>query len=156
MKTIIFNTLVAGLLISGTILTGCSKENTVNELNNNAQTVAAKGDEEMHPVLSILNQNLEVIYAKDGSADITQQFTGLTFRFVGNYPGGQAQVWSDRLAQSGTWSGEEQTAEFMISYPTDIFTQLAFLNRQWTIGESSSSVVRLIGADGDEVHFAGK
>jgi len=154
MKTTIFNTLIAGILISGTILTGCSKENTISELNNNAQQVSSKGDDEMHPGISILNQNLAIIYAKDGGADITQQFQGLTFRFVGNYPGGQAQVWNDLLAQTGTWSGGEETTDFAINYPTDIFTQLAFLNRQWTVGESSSSVVRLMDNDGDEVHFA--
>lgn len=155
MKTTIFNTLLAGILFSGMILTGCSKESTISDLNNNAKEISKQNDE-MHAGISILNQNLAIIYAKDGSADITQQFSDLTFRFAGNYPSGQAQVWNDLLAQTGTWSSGEETTDFIISYPTDIFNQLAFLNRQWTIGESSSAVIRLIGADGDEVHFAGK
>lgn len=154
MKTTIFN-LLAGILISGTILTGCSKENTINDLNNNGQQVA-KQNEELHAGISILNQNLAIIYAKDGNADITQQFRDFTFRFVGNYPGGQAQVWNDLLAKTGTWSGREGSPDFTIAYPTDPFTQLAFLNRPWTMGESSSAVVRLIAADGDEVHFGSK
>jgi hypothetical protein len=153
MKTTIFNTLLAGLLISGMFLTGCSKENSINELNNNPQQISAKDDGDMHPYTSLLNQDLVVYYAEDDDVNITTQFQGLTFRFAGNYPAGQAQVWNDSIAQTGTWSNKQGT-DFAINYPTDIFTQLTFFNRVWTIGSSSSSVIRLIGSDGDEVQLS--
>lgn len=150
MKTIL-SILLAGLF-SGAVLTGCSKSEAINDLNENGQTL--NGD--MNTNVSILNQDLVIIYAKDGAADITNEFRDFTFKFVGSYPSGHAHVWNDLLAQQGTWIAEEEGADFLISYPVDIFTQLAFLNRQWTIAESSSAVIRLIAADGDEVHFSAK
>lgn len=166
MKTMI-NILLAGLF-SGAVLTACSKSAAMNDLRENPQTLAAKqssnlntngsakqGVEQVGEV-SILNQDLGIIYASDGGANITAQFSDFTFNFTGAYPAGTAHVWNDLLAQTGKWTMEEKTNEFFIWYPTDIFTQLAFLNRTWTIGESSAAVIRLIAADGDEVHFTAK
>lgn len=153
MKTTIFN-LFAGLIISGAVLSSCSKSAAINDLNNNPQQLSA-GD--MNPGVSILNQDLGIIYAKDGAADITNQFSDFTFNFTGSSSSGSAHVWNGLLSQTGSWSmGEEESSNFSIYFPTDIFTQLAFLNRNWEIGESSSAVVRLIAADGDEVHFSAK
>lgn len=166
MKTII-NMLLAGI-VSGAVLTSCSKSAAMNDLRENSQTLAAKqgsdlntngsakqGSEQVGEV-SILNQDLGIVYASDGGANITAQFSDFTFNFTGTYPSGIAHVWNDLLAQTGKWSMEDKTNEFVIWYPTNIFTQLAFLNRSWTIAEGSSSVIRLTAADGDEVHFAAK
>jgi outer membrane murein-binding lipoprotein Lpp len=156
MKTII-NILLAGLF-SGAVLTGCSKSEAMSDLKENSQTIAAKQDGDINADASILNKDLGIIYAKDGAADITNQFKDFTFNFTGAPPSGPAHVWNDLLSQTGNWgigNGEEGDY-FTIGYPTDIFTQLVFLNRSWTIGESSSAVIRLIAADGDEVHFSAK
>jgi outer membrane murein-binding lipoprotein Lpp len=156
MKTIL-NILLAGLF-SGAVFTGCSKSETMNDLNENSQTIAAKQGGDINANVSILNKDLGIIYAKDGAADITDQFKDFTFNFTGAPPSGPAHVWNDLLAQTGSWgmgNGEEGD-HFTISYPTNVFTQLVFLNRSWTVGESSSAVIRLIAADGDEVHFSAK
>jgi hypothetical protein len=40
-----------------------------------------------------------------------------------------------------------------ISCPTDLFTQLAFLNREWIIGVANRGFIVFTAADGDEIHF---
>jgi hypothetical protein len=152
MKTTIFTRLLTGIFVTGLLLSACSKSDTVNGVNNNGNG-SGNQDTGMHASTGILNRNLAIIYAKDGASDITSQFTDLTFKFIGNYPGGQALAWNQSETQTGNWSGTEVTANFAISFPTASFAQLVFLNRPWTMGESSSSAVRLIGADGDELHF---
>ena len=161
MKTNIFNLLFAGLFISGVALTGCSKSEAINDLNNNPQKIAINNaedpeDPDQHVGLQILNNNLGIIYALDGAVDITHQFSAYTFRFNGSEPAGQAQAWDSQALVTGSWSMQVEPGNFAISYPTNIFSELAFLNRNWTMGESSSAVVRLIAADGDEIHFAAK
>ncbi|MEO6540871.1 MAG: hypothetical protein ABIN74_07785, partial [Ferruginibacter sp.] len=112
MKTTIFNFLLAGFFISSVSLTSCSKNDNIKDLNNNAQQIANSNSQNiaarpsgMEPVdAGILNQDLKIISASDNGTDITQQFNFYTFRFVGNYPGGEAQVWNDLLAQIGAWS----------------------------------------------------
>jgi hypothetical protein len=155
MKTKIFNLLLAGLFISGVVLTGCSKSDAMNDLNNNSAKIAAnnpsmaKGDDPADG--GILNHDLRITSAIDNGTDITQQFNFYTFRFVGTYPGGQAQVWNDLLAQIGSWSANLET-NFTISYPTDIFREMAFLNRTWTVVENSGTFT-LTAGDGDTVQF---
>ena len=162
MKTNILNLLFAGLFISGVALTSCSKSEAINDLNNNPQKIAvnnannAEDPGDPHVGLQLLNNNLGVIYALDGTNDVTQQFNAYTFRFSGNEPAGQAQAWNAQTMQTGSWSMEVEPGDFGISYPTNVFPELAFLNRNWTIGESSSAVVRLIASDGDEIQFAAK
>ena len=40
-----------------------------------------------------------------------------------------------------------------IFYPANTLTQLAFLNREWTIGRSNRGYIVLTAADGDEVQL---
>jgi hypothetical protein len=156
MKTTFFTRLLAGSLITATFFTACSKNGTIDELNNGPQqtTTAAKGIAVIENP-NILNQELVVAYASDGGADITQQFNQLTFKFAGNYPSGQAEVWNDLLARIGTWNMANESS-ITISYPTDPFTQLAYLNREWTIGVANRGFIVFTAADGDEVHFISK
>jgi hypothetical protein len=157
MKTKIFNLLLAGI-ISGVLFTACSKNDVTEQIAANANN-ANNANSTAKPsglTASILNQDLKITSAIDNGTDITQQFNAFTFRFVGNYPGGQAQVWNDLLAQAGSWSSASESTDFTISYPTDIFNQLAFLNRTWTIAQSSENFFRLIGADGDQVDMTTK
>ena len=159
MKTILFTKLLAGSLISATIFTACSKNETIDELNNGPQqtttasaTAALKNDIAVIENPNILNQELKVAYARDGAADITEQMDDLTMKFVGNYPAGEAQVWNDLLAVTGSWSMSNESS-ITLSYPTTTITQLAFSNREWTIGQAQRGYIVLTAADGDEVHF---
>ena len=156
MKTNISNLLLAGIFISGVALTSCSKSDTMNDLNNNPQQLAVKSASFDAPAdKGMLNQNLRITYASDNGTDITQQFQLYTFRFVGTYPGGEAQVWNDLFARLGSW-GAEEPGTISIAYPTDPFWELAFLNRVWTVIEKTSGSFTLIANDGDEVHFTVK
>ncbi len=155
MKTKILNLFITGLVICGAAISGCSKNESVNELNQNPQLLSAKtGSGDLNTASEILNQNFVISYARDNGADITAQFRDFTFNFQGTAPAGKAHVWNDLLAQTGTWKFMEGTDVFEIKYPTEIFEQLVFLNRVWRIGESSSSVLRLYTDDGDEVQFS--
>jgi hypothetical protein len=153
MKTKIFNLLLAGLFISGVSLTGCSKSDAINDLNNNPQQIAAKAAGDDPADAGILNHDLKIISASDNGADITQQFHFYTFRFVGSGSAGEAQVWNDLLAQTGSWNMETKGGDINISYPTDIFSELAFLNRAWKVAETSPGMFTLTAADGDTVQF---
>ena len=158
MKTTIFNLFFA-VAISGLVGTSCSKADiTERTATPNAAGVANTNNEGKPAVTtaSILNQNLSISYALDNGVDITSQFKDFTFEFAGTYPSGNAHVWNDLLAQTGTWSSPIESTDFVLSYPTDIFNQLAFLNREWTIVEASTSFYRLKAADGDELNFASK
>ncbi len=159
MKTTIFNLFFAGVL-SGLVFTSCSKSEiaemsqTSNGASNTANTTnAASAGKPAPTTAAILNQDLKISYARDNGVDITTQFKDFTFRFNGTYPSGQAHVWNDLLAQTGSWKSPLEAADFTIWYPTDIFDQLAFLNKDWTIIEGGASSFRLTSADGDEVDF---
>jgi hypothetical protein len=164
MKTTFFNFLLAGLFISGIAFTGCSKSDAMRDLNNNPQQIAANANiakandnltaDEIEPNdAAILNHDLKITSAIDEGKDITQQFHFYTFRFAGKYASGEAQVWNDLLAQLGNWSMEVRGGDFGIYYPTEIFNELVFLNRIWTIKDSGASSFRLTASDGDSVEF---
>ena len=155
MKTTISN-LFSAVVISGLALTSCSKSDLteITPAPNAAATANANNAGKPAPTTaSILNQNLKISYARDNGVDITSQFIDITFEFNGTYPSGNAHVWNDLLAQTGKWSSPSQSTDFVLWYPTDIFTQLVFLNREWTIVEGGTSFFRLTAADGDEVDF---
>ncbi len=158
MKTKISNLFFTGLIICGAAISGCSKNETINELKENPQLLSARSapTDMMATDVEILNKDLIITYAGDNGANITDQFKDFTFHFQGTPPSGQAHVWNDLLAQTGTWTYEGSAGIISLQYPTGIFQQLAFLNRTWKIGESSSNVHRLYTDDGDEVHLTGK
>lgn len=158
MKTKISNLIFAGLFASAVAITGCSKNESVNELNQNPQTLTAKSGsgDLMAAKGDITNQDLVITYARDNGVDITAEFNEFTFNMQGTPPSGQAHVWNDLLNQTGSWYYAPGGDDITLKYPTDIFRELEFLNRTWNIGESSSSVFRLYSGDGDEVHFTVK
>lgn len=150
----IFTKLLAGSLITATFLTAFSKSNTTDERLNSPQQTTTKSIAITDQY--ILNQDLKIAYASDGGTDITEQMDDFTLRFVGNYPGGEAQVWNDLLAQIGSWSMADASSTITMSYPTNILTQLVFLNREWTIGQASRGYIVLTAADGDELYLISK
>lgn len=154
MKTEILNLFFTGLVACGAAISGCSKSESIQELNQNPQLLTAKSQSGLTATESILNTDLTISYARDNGNDITAQFRELTFNFQGSPPSGNAHVWNDLLAQTGTWKFVVGSDVFEIKYPTGIFEQLIFLNRLWKIGEISSSVLRLYTDDGDEVIFS--
>jgi hypothetical protein len=156
MKTKILNLIFAGLCISAVTITGCSKNESVNELNQNPQTLTARSGDLTAAQGDITNRNLVITYARDNGVDITAEFSEFTFNMQGTPPSGQAHVWNDLLAQTGTWNYTPGTDLITLKYPTEIFQELVFMNRTWHIGESSSTVFRLYSDDGDEVQLTGK
>ncbi|HEX2682337.1 MAG TPA: hypothetical protein VHL77_00295 [Ferruginibacter sp.] len=158
MKTTLFNLLFSGLLISGIALSGCSKSETISDLNNGPKktTLTSENDDTPMPHVSLLNQNLGVSYALDGGVDITRQFEPYTFKFAGTEPSGQAYAWNSQTMQTGSWTLLKDSDDFAIMYPVNVFPELAFFNRHWTIGASSSAVIRLVAADGDEIQLSTK
>lgn len=156
MKTTFFTRLFAGSLITAALFTACSKNETIDELNNGPQQTTAITNLATAENPYILNQDLKVSYARDGGIDITEQLNDWTFRFNGNSPSGEAQAWNDILSRTGTWSMPAGASSISISYPTDI-SQLAFMSRDWTIGTPNrGSEIVLTAADGDEVHLISK
>jgi len=157
MKTKFLNLLFAGLFIAGVVLIGCSKSEAIEDLNNNSKKIAATESDDDHTVgVRLLNQDLVVMYALDGTVDITQQFNAYTFRFAGTEPSGQAYAWNKQLMQTGSWSMSVDPGSLVISYPSNTFPELVFMNRNWTIEGSSSAVIRLVASDGDEVQLTSK
>lgn len=152
MKTKILNLIFTVILVGATVISGCSKNETIQELNQSPQLLKSTQAHTTTPK-SILNTDLVISYARDNGVDITAQFKDFTFNFQGTAPAGQAHVWNDLLAQTGTWKFMEGTDVFEIKYPTEIFEQLVFLNRTWRIAESSETTFRLYSEDGDEVQF---
>ena len=155
MKTSIFTRLFAGALIITATLTAFSTKtsnNTTAQPVFNAATRAAKTGA---PVIysQLLNQNLSVTYAVQNGVDITEDMNDWTFRFNGNYPGGEAQGWNDILAVTGSWSMAEGSDIISIMFPSRL-SQPAFMSRTWTIGNAGKGAeIVLTAADGDEVHF---
>ena len=164
MKKTFLSRLVAASLITATFLTACSKNETIDELNNGpqqtttetAKTTTTTGTNAAIENPYILNQDLAITYARDGGTDITDQLDDWTLRFNGNYPSGEAQAWNDILSRTGGWKMAENSSTIILSYPAD-FSQLAFLKREWTIGEfNSGSEIVFTAADGDEIHLITK
>lgn len=154
-KTTIFNVFFA-VVIFGFLYTSCSKTD-ITEMtpvpNIAATDLTSDAGKPSPNTASILNQNLRIGYAWDNGVDITAQFKDFTFEFNATYPSGNAHVWNDLLAQTGSWSSPKEYTDFVLWYPTDIFNQLTFLNQEWNIDEASTTFYWLIAADGDEVDF---
>jgi hypothetical protein len=151
----IFNLFFA-VVISGLLLTSCSKNDVTKMTATPNAAVTGNTNIAGKPspgTASILNQNLRISYAHDNGVDITSQFKDFTFEFDGTYPSGNAHVWNDLLAQTGTWSSPKEITDFILWYPAEIFTQLTFLNREWNIDKASTTFYQLMASDGDEVHF---
>src|SRR5688500_12939226 len=101
MKTKILNLIFAGVIICGAAISGCSKSDSVNDLNESPKTLTAKAGsgDLMAAQVSILNTDLIITYASDNGTDITAEFNEFTFHNQGTAPSGQAHVWNDLLAQ---------------------------------------------------------
>jgi|APGre2960657404_1045060.scaffolds.fasta_scaffold51816_2 hypothetical protein len=155
MKTTIYNLLFA-VVFFGFLHTSCSKTEitAMTPVPNVAATdVTADAGKPSPGTASILNQHLNISYARENGVDITDQFNDFTFIFEGTYPSGNAHVWNCLLAQTGTWSSPSDITDFVLSYPTGIFSQLAFLNREWNIDEATTNFYKLTAANGNVVNF---
>ncbi len=136
--------LIASILFSGVLLiTGCSKkDNTLNPMPANP---------------NIFDHDLLVSSANDNGADITGNFTGITFHFEGPYSAlsGNANAWNSFLAVSGTWSINTAYDKITFNLPVTIFAQFAYINKQWLITKSNSTTIVLNATNGesDELHF---
>jgi len=155
MKTSIFTRLFAGALITTITLTAFGETTSLNNTTQpvfNASTSAAKTAATII-YSQVLNQNLRVTYAVDNGMDITEDMNDWTFRFNGDFPGGEAQGWNDILAVTGSWSMASESDNISIMFPSSL-SQLVFMSRTWTIGnQARGPEIVFTAPDGDEVHF---
>jgi hypothetical protein len=141
--------------MTAVLLTACSKNDTINDLNNGPQEAsAAVTQSRIAANASILNKELKPGYARDGAVDITEDMNDWTFKFIGNYPGGEAQAWNDLLSVTGTWNMTEGSSTLSLSYPSTL-SQMVYMSREWTVTGSGSEFI-LTAADGDEIRLVEK
>jgi hypothetical protein len=155
MKTSILTRLFTGALIITVTLTAFSEKTSVN--NTTAPKFNAAGSAAKTPAAitysQLLNQNLRVTYAMHNGVDITEDMNDWTFRFNGDYPGGDAQGWNDVLSVTGSWSMTEGSDNISIMFPSRL-SQPAFMSRTWAIGYAGKGAeIVFTSGDGDEVHF---
>ncbi|MEO6252631.1 MAG: hypothetical protein ABIO79_04965 [Ferruginibacter sp.] len=56
------------------------------------------------------------------------------------------------MAQVGSWNIAAGSASITIYYPTDIFREMAFMNRTWMVTETSPGMFT-VTSEGDEVRL---
>lgn len=166
MKTTIFNLLSAGL-VAGLIFTGCSKENSIDDLNNNPQalTISDNGtmkddgsgdDGTKDPESGMLNRDMGIVYAVDGKDNISSQFSGYTFRYKGQQPSGEVLASDGQRDLTGTWRWRDGTNAIVMDFPNGT-NQTDYLNRMWTMQPSTSAnMMKLTASDGDEIVMSAK
>ncbi len=139
--------LVAAIAFFGVVLfSSCKKDNNTS----NPQQTAAN---------NMFDRNLLVSMATDNGATVTADFAGLTFRFTGSASlSGTATVANDLLTVTGNWTMTAGYDKITFSFPTNIFGQLSYMNKQWLISANSSSTVVLNAANGesDALNFSTK
>ena len=129
--------LFAGILFSGTvILNSCSKS------NGNPVTPATQ---------VIFDRDLLISSATDSSANVTSHFSGITFHFTGPYTAltGNATAANTLVAVSGSWSTNATYNKITFTFPTTIFSDLAYLNKQWLIADPSANPLVLTATNGE-------
>ncbi len=140
--------LLAGIFFPATvILNSCVKDDLTATSTVSTQQYAEN---------NVLNRDLFVSTATDDNTDITAHFNGITFHFTGSGLSGSATAANDLLSVSGTWSLDTNYDKITFSFPTDVLASLAFMNKQWLINISSSTLVMLSAANGetDVLYFA--
>ncbi len=143
--------LLTGILFSGAmIFNSCSKSDSIN----NAITPAVAGV--VKATSGILNRDLIVTMAIDGGTNITADFNSIVFTFTSTSAAtGYADARNDLLNVRGIWS--MQAGNITMSFPTNILSQLAFMNREWIITENGNNVeLRSASGDGDLIQLTGK
>jgi len=147
--------LLTGISFFGAVmLNSCSKSNDGTSTAPTPAPIVVKPNN----VTNLLDRDLVVPYAKDDGVDITAKFAGLTFRFASNGTlTGPATAANDLLAVNGTWTMTAAYDRITFAFPTNLFPDLAFMNKEWMIGSNGSTVV-LIPSNGenDLLDFSGK
>ena len=163
MKNSIYKFILSAVIIfsAATILNSCTKADAINTISNPAGTTqtSANGQAVRPAANSILDQDLVITYAKDDNVDITGKFRDFTFHFT--YTGstsGPAAAWNNILTVDGTWSMLNSHDNITFAFPTNIISDLAFLDKQWIIGESTGTTIMLTAANGenDVIYFSSK
>lgn len=153
MKTSIFTRLFAGALIITGTLTAFTAKTTVNNTTTPVLNAAGKLITSRPITYSeLLNQNLHVTYAVQNGVDITEDMNDWTFRFNGDYPGGDAQGWNNILSVTGNWSMAEGSGTISIMFNSRL-SQPAFMSKTWTIGYEGKGAEIVLTSGGDEVHL---
>jgi hypothetical protein len=137
MKNLLYKlTLIIAISFSTVLLNSCSKD------DNNSTTGSSSNAQYFSD--NVLNRDLTVQQALNGSTDITASFNGYTFRLTKNAAySGIITAANDLLSENGTWSIDADYSNLTFSFPTDMIPDLAFFNKQWQFSSRSSAVVEL-------------
>lgn len=145
--------LLSGISFSGAVLlNSCSKKDDTATISTPFQM--AKHNFETN----ILDRDLVVPFAQDDGTNITIKFAGLTFHFTGNGTlTGSATAANDLLSVNGTWSMTAAYDKITFAFPTNLFPDLAFMNKEWLITSNNFPIV-LTAANGenDQLNFSPK
>ena len=140
MKKSYFKIIVTAALFCGftLVLNSCSKNNDTPVNTSTAVTV-------------IYDHDLLVKSATDNGVDNTAKFAGLKFRFTGPYTllNGGGSVSNDLFNVNGTWNLTANYDKITFAFPTNVFTDLDYMNKQWLIGTYTATTVILSAANGE-------
>lgn len=155
MKTLLNKwTIIFGICFSTLILGSCSKDDMNESLS--ASALKANPTSQANTEEGFINRDLIVQLAIDNGSDITTNFSGYTFRFVANGSGGGIVYASnDIMAIEGRWVLNENRS-ITIMFPTNLIAALAFMNKQWIMDTSTSTVKLTDPQENDVVNFVNK
>ena len=140
MKKSYFKIIVTAALFCGftLVLNGCSKSNDTPVNTSTAVKV-------------IYDHDLLVKSATDNGVDITSKYNGLTFHYTGPYTqlNGAASASNNLFNINGTWTLTANYDKITFAFPTNVITDLDYMNKQWLIGTYTATTVILSAANGE-------
>jgi hypothetical protein len=128
---------IAVLAATVLLLSGCKKP-TVSDIS--ITTLQAYFE------TNILNRNFVVELAKDGSADITTDYSGYSFLLTKttSYYEGPMKGTKGSTTYTGTWSSNEDYSKLIISITSPVEpAEFVFLNRAWRFTKKDLPIMQL-------------
>jgi hypothetical protein len=143
MKTFIYKlVLAAGLAFPAImLLNGCSKSEVHSTIASN----------ENYLENTMLNRDLFVSGATDDGVNITDNFTGYTFRLESTiYGASSGLAYANNITNSiqGTWAVSGGKDKIVFDFPSTLVANLAYMNKEWVITKGSNPI-KLNAANGE-------
>jgi hypothetical protein len=127
--------IIAIVMAALLLFTGCKKGSIVTP-NQNAL--------EQYFEDNILNKDFTVHFASDNGADITAQYSGITFKLLKNtYYDGVMTATNSLFTINGTWSSNSDYSKLVITLPATTFPSFAFLSREWKFTKKAVPIMEL-------------
>ena len=131
---------------AATLFNGCKKNDTATT----SDTLPADQ--------KLIDHNLLISFAKDDGSDITSNYTGLVFKYNGTAKSlsGSATAANGILNVTGTWALNATRNRITFAFPTNVISELSYLNKQWEITNPSTNpvVLKALFGENDEVRFS--